>query len=275
MVFKGWTGFYHPRREVGLDIKKILSWNKFQMVRWIWKLIYKPTCLWSAWFTHYMLKGESIWHATSSSTQSWFWKSVLLIKDMLLQLSRQSTAAKLLADCTKEGKLQMGMLFQLLRPRAPAVSWYRTIHDAAVLPKHAVIGVLACQNKLATVDNLKHRGIPLANRCVLCGQDEESIQHLFFACNYSTQVWGSVCHLIGTFNPPSSLHLLLRWFKQYNRGCARVKVARRCILATTIYLLWRERNARIFHDRGLPPTVLIRKISYIVATQMYHYSVGR
>ncbi|XP_074316088.1 uncharacterized protein LOC141652482 [Silene latifolia] len=273
MVFKGWTGFCLPRREGGLDIKEILSWNKCQMVRWIWKVIYKPTCLWSAWITHYMLKGESIWHATSSSTHSWFWKSVLLIKDMLLQFFGQSNVAKLLADCTQDDKLQMGMLFQILRTREPAVSWYRTIHDAAVLPKYAVIGILACQNKLAIVDNLKLRGIPLANRCVLCGQAEESTQHLFFVCNFSTQVWGSVCKLLGTFTPPSSLHLLLHWFKQYNRGCARVKVTRRCLLVTAIYVIWRERNARIFQGRGLPPEALIRKISYLVATRIEDGSV--
>ncbi|XP_074315613.1 uncharacterized protein LOC141651818 [Silene latifolia] len=148
--------------------------------------------------------GESIWQAKSSISQSWFWKSVILIKDMLLQITGQSTADTLLARADQEGKLQMGLLFHIIRPRAPETGWYRTIHDTAVLLKHAVIGALACQNKLATIDNLKLRGIPLANRCVLCEQAEESINHLFFACTYSSQVF-TVTTGSGVLGNPSKI----------------------------------------------------------------------
>ncbi|XP_074298653.1 uncharacterized protein LOC141629575 [Silene latifolia] len=208
------------------------------MTRWVWKLIYKPDCLWSAWFRHYVLKGETIWQATSTISHSWFWKSVIAVKDMLVQIAGvNNTDEGLLAEYTKEGKFQVSLLFQKIRPKGGVVGWYRTIHDHAVLPKRAVIGILACQNKLSTVDNLKNRGFYLANRCVLCESAEENIAHLFFACSYSSHVWADVCRRMGHFDPPDTLPQVLRWFSLYNRRGASVKAMRRCLLVSTVYLL--------------------------------------
>ncbi|XP_074267095.1 uncharacterized protein LOC141590398 [Silene latifolia] len=225
----------------------------------------------SAWFKHYVLKGETIWQATSTISHSWFWKSVITIKDMLVQLAGvNKTAEEVLAECTRHGKFQVSLLYQRIRPKGDDVGWYRAIHDRAVLPKHAVIVILACQNKLYAIDNLQHRGFCFANRCVLCEKEEETTAHLFFACSFSSWVWVAAYRRMGHFDPPNTLPQVLRWFALYNRGAAIGKAMRRCLLACTIYLIWRERNDRIFQDKRTDPQALSQKICYVVSTRMYY-----
>ena len=46
--------------------------------------------------------------------------------------------------------------------------------------------------KISTVNNLRRRGIlseAILDICVLCGKEEESINHLFMHCDSATYVW--------------------------------------------------------------------------------------
>ncbi|XP_074305632.1 uncharacterized protein LOC141640852 [Silene latifolia] len=253
MVFQGWHGLCKPKREGGLDIKEVLSWNKCQMVRWVWKLQYKPDCLWTSWFRHYVLKGLTIWQATSTISHSWFWKSIIQVKDYLVQLvGSVNRAEELLASCSLLG---LG----------------RTIHDPAVLPKHAVIGAMGCSNKLPTGDNLKSRGMIMANRCVLCEAAEEDVHHLFFDCSYSLQVWTVVRGRMCILDPDSNLVHLLKWLRERNTGRARDKVKTRVAFVCTLYTIWKERNKRIFKGQSTSAHTLSSRICYDITTRMYHH----
>jgi len=45
-------------------------------------------------------------------------------------------------------------------------------------------------NKVATYDNLYNRGIELGTRMyVMCGNNEETIRHLFFSCRATNYIW--------------------------------------------------------------------------------------
>lgn len=45
-------------------------------------------------------------------------------------------------------------------------------------------------NRALKLDNLKKRGLQLANRCCLCGRSEESAAHLFLHCHVASNLWG-------------------------------------------------------------------------------------
>ncbi|XP_074299345.1 uncharacterized protein LOC141630421 [Silene latifolia] len=185
---------------------------------------------------HYALRDASIWQAKSTVSHSWFWKSVIQIKDQIVQFAGNITQDdKLLQDCAISGKFQVGTLFEWIRHKLKIVTWQRTIHDSAVKPKHAVIGALACQNKLPTVDNLQKKRMSMANRCVLYETDEKNILHLFFNCSYSSQVWNFVYRSLCWVHPPCSLNQILQWCKVYNRGKAGGKLLRRVALVATLY----------------------------------------
>lgn len=46
-----------------------------------------------------------------------------------------------------------------------------------------------CHNTLALRGNLKHRGMDIDTRCVMCGRFNEDAGHLFFKCKQAKKVW--------------------------------------------------------------------------------------
>ena len=55
------------------------------------------------------------------------------------------------------------------------IFWWTTIHG-----------------KIITIDNLMKRGFQIPNRCYMCKREEESINHLFLHCSFSSKVWGRI-----------------------------------------------------------------------------------
>ena len=47
----------------------------------------------------------------------------------------------------------------------------------------------ASWGKVITLDKLKRRGRALANRCCLCKEDEETIDHLLIHCKITKMFW--------------------------------------------------------------------------------------
>jgi hypothetical protein len=56
---------------------------------------------------------------------------------------------------------------------------------------------LVAHNRCWTADRLARRGLQHLDKCVLCDQEEEDIQHLLIGCVVARQVWFSLFHQIG------------------------------------------------------------------------------
>ena len=59
----------------------------------------------------------------------------------------------------------------------------RSIWNPIVPPKLVFFAWEASWGKVLTLDQLKRRGIPLVNRCFLCEENEETIDHLLIHCS--------------------------------------------------------------------------------------------
>ncbi|XP_074266936.1 uncharacterized protein LOC141590229 [Silene latifolia] len=258
-VFKSWDSFCLPRKEGGVGIKEILSWNKSQLLIWIRKLVIDSPTIWVKWIKAYVLKGVDIWHFQLTSAYSWAWSSLIDCRDSLIQVTGSSSAAQnLLAQPDFKG-----IAYDLFRHKGSVFSQHKTLGDTLIYPKHVVIGILAVQNKLPTIDNLCRRGLVLINRRVLCKQNSESSDHLFFDCPFSA----NVCRVVAVWlriTVVTRWRRIFSWFKKYNRGNGCGKRLRRCALVCTIYHIWRERNKRIFQDVSSEPSTLIWRIKYLV-----------
>ncbi|XP_074278181.1 uncharacterized protein LOC141601778 [Silene latifolia] len=141
-VFKSWDSLCKPGREGGVDIKEILSWNKSQMMSWIKKLETNTPNVWVQWIV------GTIDHA----------------KNLL---------------CKPDYKQQ---IYNLLRQKGSVLPMHKTVGDSLNYPKHKIIGLLAIQNKLPTLDNLSRRGLQLANRCVLSLLHFDPVATLRYCC---------------------------------------------------------------------------------------------
>ena len=65
----------------------------------------------------------------------------------------------------------------------------RSIWNPIVPPKLGFFAWEASWGKVLTLDQLKKRGITLVNRCFLCEENEETIDHLLIHCSRAKMLW--------------------------------------------------------------------------------------
>lgn len=99
------------------------------------------------------------------------------------------------------GHFTVSSLWDALRVHYPTVPWNKLVCFPAHVPKCSVISWLAILNRLYTEDRLVLFRIKSISCCSLC-PDNESHDHLFFNCSYSTQVWNAIINKLNeTWSP--------------------------------------------------------------------------
>ncbi|CAN1748096.1 hypothetical protein LINPERHAP1_LOCUS3303 [Linum perenne] len=118
--------------------------------------------------------------------------------------------------------------------------------------------------KVSTIDNLIRKGMMIPNRCVMCGADAETIQHLFRECSFASQVWSAFSSRLSMFGPfPLETKDWLWAWKGLNcrsdfRPCVKQ------LIHGFLWGLWGERNSRVFRDLTTTPQQVIFRIAFMV-----------
>lgn len=80
---------------------------------------------------------------------------------------------------TPNGIFSIKSAWESVRTRGPRVDWHKVVWFSKRIPRHAVILWLAIRRKLSTRDIFASIGLSRDTRCVLCGNEGESHDHLF------------------------------------------------------------------------------------------------
>ncbi|XP_074301282.1 uncharacterized protein LOC141632656 [Silene latifolia] len=246
---KSWSSCCKPHVEGGFNIKEVLAWNKCLLCKWIWAIETYADSSWVLWNHTYNIKNGSFWTLQPKNFHSKSWRSILKVRNILLaKTGGVDHVRALLKSCVAGGKLQLSLIYEQLRDHDHKISWEKTVWNKVALPKHNVLVVLAMQHKLATMDNLNHRGLYIVNRCILCKADNESHQHLFFRCQFVASIWHRLLHWLKIRGRTDCLKRELHWLAgRRNRRHWKAQWISSCLTALT-YSFWEERNSRIFRD---------------------------
>ena len=126
---------------------------------------------------------------------------------------------------------------------------YLSIWNSIVPPKIGIFTWEAVWGKVLTLDNLKRRGMAFANRCFMCEEGEETINHLLIHCRIAKMLWELLLS-IGGFSwvfPSSVRYTLLAW-QGVAVGNKRKKIwtaAAMCLFWT----IWCARNRLAFENK--------------------------
>ncbi|XP_018488189.1 uncharacterized protein LOC108858819 [Raphanus sativus] len=153
---------------------------------------------------------------------------------------------------------------EAIRPNIAAKSWAPLIWHKGIIPRHATTTWLFILDRNPTLDRLHSWGLDVETTCLLCGLDNESRNHLFFECHFSSQVWSFICARLNIFTPPHSWNAVLLWLPSASPERA-LKIALLQAWQATVYCLWQERNARFHSGLTIPAAVLGRNIHRIVS----------
>jgi hypothetical protein len=115
---------------------------------------------------------------------------------------------------------------------------------------------LASLNRWWTVDRLARRGLDHPIHCMLCEQEEETIQHILVSCVFSREVWFRVLSLVGLqrCTPEPGEENFQEWWQ-----AAELKVPKQArsgfnsLVSLVVWCFWKQRNACVFD--GVSPEV--------------------
>ncbi|CAN7126930.1 unnamed protein product, partial [Brassica rapa subsp. narinosa] len=85
--------------------------------------------------------------------------------------------------------------------------------------------------------------------CLLCNRENESRNHIFFSCSYSSTVWTHFSSGFGIRSRHQIYLSILTW-------------------QATIYDIWWERNDRLHRGNHRHPDLLIKKISSTIKNRI-------
>ena len=114
----------------------------------------------------------------------------------------------------------MKIMYMMLDCSPQVVFPSRTIWNPVIPPIMGFFAWEASWRKILTLDQLKRRGRAFSNRCFLCEEDDEDINHMLLHCKNARMLWDFSCRLleqVGFFRirsfKRSYLGKVLQWVK--------------------------------------------------------------
>ena len=90
---------------------------------------------------------------------------------------------------TRPDGFSVRLMYRKLMHSLPTDFPWHSIWNPIVPPKLGFFAWEASWGNVLTLDQLKRRRIPLVNRCFLCEEEEETIDHLLIHCSRAKMLW--------------------------------------------------------------------------------------
>lgn len=134
---------------------------------------------------------------------------------------------------------------------------WKIIWESNWWPKLSIFIWLASKNKILTWDRIQKKGFNGPSRCCLCNNDGETRDHLLINCPFAKKLWTNTKR---TFNksgiaPREFNELVFQWNKEVFQ-CRVVKRAWNLISGFVLWMVWKERNRRVFQNSAKEPEVI-------------------
>lgn len=169
---------------------------------------------------------------------------------------------------TSSGLFTISSAWDLLCDKWPKHRLYHILWHPLHVPRQTFILWLAGQNRLRIMDQTPQSSM-IDNICELCHLHPESHDHLFFKCSFSSQVWNSTLQRAHLRWPTLGWTDFLQWAStQFHNKKEISHLIGPLVIASTVYHVWKERNRRVFHERGQPPGAIVEEIYQQIRSQL-------
>uniref|UniRef100_A0A1J3GU57 Reverse transcriptase zinc-binding domain-containing protein n=1 Tax=Noccaea caerulescens TaxID=107243 RepID=A0A1J3GU57_NOCCA len=153
------------------------------------------------------------------------------------------------------------------RVPSPIVYWHKMIWFKEEIPKCSFISWLVLLSRLPTRDRLARWGMNVSENCVFCYTALESHDHLFFSCPFSAQIWSRFTATLWP-NQPLDIPSITTAILSLHHPTASVL---KLLLQVSIYLIWKERNARIFNTVSSSSTAIISAVDRMIRDRLLSF----
>ncbi|KAF8104769.1 hypothetical protein N665_0168s0012 [Sinapis alba] len=165
-------------------------------------------------------------------------------------------------------KFSSRLTWERIREQSATINWSKIVWFKEEIPRCSFITWLAFLRRLPTRDRLSSWGMNVPEICVLCSATQESHDHLFFRCPYAASVWSHFC--VSTLSaPPYDLPSCSAILEQNEfTSSTGASTILKLLLQVIIYVLWRERNHRIFRDSPSPAAASIARVDRMIRDRL-------
>ncbi|XP_074313926.1 uncharacterized protein LOC141649128 [Silene latifolia] len=229
----GWSKICKPKYEGGLGLKDDLVWNRAALGKLLWWLYAKPDHLWVKWVSHTYLKAQDWKVYVPTQDTSWYWRKICKVKDLLIDPYLQKQWDNIPG---KTYTITKG--YEYLRNKNEQVTWSSLVWNQMTIPKHSFIAWIYFHKGLNTNEKLKSFGLDIDTTCLVCGDGNESLEHLFFSCKYSQRIINKVEQWMGVTLPRDEV---IAW-RNNIPGSQVKKDTINGIINALIYSIWSQRN---------------------------------
>ena len=122
-------------------------------------------------------------------------------------------------------------------------------------------------------DRLAKRGLPHPERCPLCDQAEETINHLLVSCVFSRQVWFNILQRVGLqdLSPQPEDISFDDWWAGMNSGIdGQARKGLNSLIILGAWSIWNHRNICVFD--GIQPS--LNRILAAVKDELHLWSLA-
>lgn len=145
------------------------------------------------------------------------------------------------------------------------IAWQHIyIWKSKATPNAKVFAYLMLRGKLLTHEIMRRRGFNCQLECYTCNRCPlETAFHLFFNCRYARRVWHFTQSLMGTSILTLSDSVTGTWQTSWHQVRAIGVLSKECWCTLFIcgcWMIWKQRNAKIFRENQLPPEIVANLI---------------
>ena len=122
-------------------------------------------------------------------------------------------------------------------------------------------------------DRLAKRGLPHPERCPLCDQAEETINHLLVSCVFSRQVWFNILQRVGLqdLSPQPEDISFDDWWAGMNSGIdGQARKGLNSLIILGAWSIWNHRNRCVFD--GIQPS--LNGVLAVVKDELHLWSLA-
>ncbi|XP_039070040.1 uncharacterized protein LOC120216777 [Hibiscus syriacus] len=186
-------------------------------------------------------------------------------------LSMRNQAASIFAFGTQSIK----DIWHHIRNKDDKVTWHKLFWLPLHVPKYNIITWMAFLDRLPTKDRLIRMGFNIDGICVLCNEEMETRDHLFLHCTVANSVWSSVLNLNGICRGTCSWSARISWAFASWKGKSLLTAIMKLAWTTFTYIIWEERNKRIYQRRSRNVNALLLAIKDSVGIQLKSREINR
>ena len=108
--------------------------------------------------------------------------------------------------------------------------------------------------------------------CVLCQQEAETREHLFFEYSFAVEIWKEMLRQCGLGRESLCWEGELKWAATKLKGKAMISTLLRVGWNAFVYHIWRERNCRIFQHHTESSMKFLEDIREVIQYRLVRLS---